>query len=272
MIGDVSVVAVMMMAGLAAAGLVDPPSGRVRRLRRVLGRARAVGPASSGRGHPLPSALRAVLTPRPDALPLSLRVSGGVVGGVVAVGCWHAVSARAPDLAWLVAPWIAAVLTVVLGRLEAPASRRRRLQMIKDLPHVLELLAAAMSAGLPLRGAVRAVVAVAEGPLVEELSGVLKVIDLGSDDTDAWRRLRDHPALGRVSVDLARSVESGTMVVETLRRHASMARRQRRGVLEAQARTVGVKSVPPLVFCFVPAFLLVSIVPAAVTALRGAIF
>jgi pilus assembly protein TadC len=143
--------------------------------------------------------------------------------------------------------------------------------MIFDLPHVLELLAAAMGAGLPLRSSVREVVTIADGPLADDLGGVLKSIDLGTADGEAWRALREHPALGRVSIDLARSVDSGTMVISTLRRNAELARRQRRGALEARAKTVGVKSVPPLMLCFAPAFVLVCIVPIIVTALQKAL-
>jgi pilus assembly protein TadC len=162
-------------------------------------------------------------------------------------------------------------MVLVLGRVESPAERRRRLRMTVDLPQVLELLAAAMQAGLPLRGAVREVAAVTQGPLGEDLRGVLSTIDLGSPDADAWRGLRDHPALGRVSIDLARSVDSGSMVVATLRRNAQLARRDRQGALEARARTVGVRSVPPLMICFVPAFLLICVVPIVVTAIGQAI-
>jgi pilus assembly protein TadC len=190
------------------------------------------------------------------------------VAGLVATWGWQLMIPDVGAIAWLAAPPVAVGVALVLGRVERPAVRVRRLRMIMDLPQILELLAAAMQAGLPLRTAVREVVDVCDGPLVEDLQGVLNSIDLGIPDAEAWRSLRDHPALGRVSIDLARSVDSGSMVVATLRRHARIARRDRRGAMEARARTVGVKSVPPLMICFVPAFLLICVVPIVVTAIR----
>jgi pilus assembly protein TadC len=193
------------------------------------------------------------------------------VAGIVAAMMWQLLVPDAGVVTWSAAPAVAAVLVIVLGRVESPAERGRRLQMTVDLPQVLELLAAAMQAGLPLRGAVREVAAVTQGPLAEDLKGVLSSIDLGTPDADAWRGLRDHPVLGRVSIDLARSVDSGTMVVAALRRHAQLARRDRQGALEARAKTVGVRSVPPLMICFVPAFLLICVVPIVVSAIGQAI-
>jgi pilus assembly protein TadC len=155
--------------------------------------------------------------------------------------------------------------------LETPAARRRRGKLVDELPAALDLLSAMIAAGLPLRAAVRELVDASDGPLAEDLRAVIAQIDLGRSDVDAWRSLRDHPALGGVSVDLARSVQSGTMITATLHRHATIARRDRRGEREARARTVGVKSVPPLMLCFVPAFLLISIVPIVASGILAAL-
>lgn len=252
-----ALICAVLLAGLAAAGLVNGPPARLRRL-TTSDRA-----GSRGRGVPL------VPRPRPDAIAPAQRVAAGVTAGAVTLLAWRALDAGPASVGWLLAPIVAVGLIVALGRVESEPAKRRRLQMIDDLPHLLELLAAGMRAGLPLRGAVREVVTVADGPLAEDLGGLLQNIDLGRHDADAWRDLRDHPALGRVSVDLARSVESGVMVADTLRRHARIARRDRRGALEARAKTVGVKTVPALMLCLVPSFLLIAIVPSAVTAFQG---
>jgi hypothetical protein len=267
-VGQLPLIIAVALAGIAAACWVSAPGARLRRLGFVGDPMSGIAGPRAGQGR---SSLAAALAARPDSLVLRTRCLIGASAGMVVVLCWQSLM-TATAATWLACPLVAAGVVVLLGRLESPESRRRRLRMIKDLPHQLELIAAAMEAGLPLRGAVQAVVTVSDGPLTEDLAGVLTSIDVGVPDVDAWRALHDHPALGRVCVDLARSIESGTMVVGTLRRHAVVARRRRSGALEAQAKTVGVKSVPPLVFCFVPAFLLVSIVPAAVTALQDAIF
>ena len=92
-----------------------------------------------------------------------------------------------------------------------------------------------------------------------------------SPDVAAWRTLRDHPQFGLAAADLARSVESGTSMVEGMRHHAATAREARRSELQVRARTVGVRSVLPLMMCFIPSFLLLGIVPAVVSAVFHAL-
>lgn len=160
---------------------------------------------------------------------------------------------------------------VLLGRLEPVATRRRRQRLILDTPAALELLGACLAAGLPPRNATAAVVAVFEGPVAEDLGKVLAAVNLGVSDAVAWRTLRSHPQLGPAAIDLARCVESGTRMAETLAHHGRDARRQRQATLEVAAKAVGVRSVLPLMGCFIPAFLLLGIVPTLVSAISRAL-
>jgi pilus assembly protein TadC len=96
------------------------------------------------------------------------------------------------------------------------------------------------------------------------------MLELGVGEVSAWRALQDHPQLGLAAQDLARSVESGTSMVEDLRHHAAAAREARRGALQARARAVGVRSVLPMMICFIPSFMLLGIVPAVVSAVFNA--
>lgn len=73
--------------------------------------------------------------------------------------------------------------------------------------------------------------------------------------------MRDDTVWGAVARDLARCAESGAAVAEVLEVHAAEARALRRARREMAARTVGVRSVLPLVCCFLPAFILVGVVP-----------
>ena len=70
---------------------------------------------------------------------------------------------------------------------------------------------------------------------------------------------------------LGRSVESGTLLVTTLRHHAVQARERRQASLQVVARSVGVRSVLPLMTCFIPAFLLLGVVPTVASALSRAL-
>jgi pilus assembly protein TadC len=55
-------------------------------------------------------------------------------------------------------------------------------------------------------------------------------------------------------------------MVQGLRHYAAAAREARRSELQVLARAVGVRSVLPLMMCFIPSFLLLGIVPAVVSA------
>lgn len=266
-INQILTVIAVVLAGLAVGGLVPGPPG-LRRLAPVS--AGALGQSGGRRLHPIAVAGAALITPRQTSPPAGQRAALAVAIMVVLPLGLQAVAGLGP-ITWLLGPIAGGAAYLIAGRLETPAARRRRQQIVDELPSALDLLSAAIAAGLPLRSAVNELLAVSDGPLAEDLRTVLNGVDLGRDEADAWRSLRDHPALGPMSVDLARSVESGTMIAATLQRHAAVARRNRRGEREARARTVGVNSVPPLMLCFVPAFLLISIVPIAAAGILQAL-
>jgi pilus assembly protein TadC len=173
-------------------------------------------------------------------------------------------------LIWFAVPIIAVAGVLALGWLEPRSGRRRRQQLIMEAPQALELLAACLAAGLPAGTACVAVVKTFDGPVSDDLGRVLAMLELGVGEVSAWRALQDHPQLGLAAQDLARSVESGTSMVEDLRHHAAAAREARRGALQARARAVGVRSVLPMMICFIPSFMLLGIVPAVVSAVFNA--
>ena len=247
------------LAGVAAALGVEGPRRRLRRA--VVG-----DPPSVSRRPGLGSWLRG----REDALSLGRRSAVSVI----ASGCLALALSRAglvpSSIIWGVLPPLVVIMIIGLGRLEPASSRRRRQQLIMEAPQALELLGSCLAAGLPLRKAVAAVTKAYGGPVAEDLGRVMRMVELGAPDADAWRALRGHPQLGPAAIDLARSVESGTMLVETLNHHARAARSDRRAALQVRARAVGVRSVLPLMICFLPAFLLLGVLPSVVSAILKA--
>ena len=73
-----------------------------------------------------------------------------------------------------------------------------------------------------------------------------------------WRRMFAPAAL---VVALARAMESGAPWADTVAAVADDQRRRRRWSAEAAARRAGVLAVGPLVICFLPAFVLLGVVP-----------
>jgi len=246
--------------GLAMFLLLRHPAGQLGRMTHRRSRlARAVRP------------LVRLLRGRADAPPLIRRV-------LLSMACALAlglVGARIDGwfggLLWFAMPVVAATGVLALGWVEPRSTRRRRQQLIMEVPQALELMAACLGAGLPARAACAAVVRTFDGPVADDLGQVLGLLELGVGDVVAWRALRDHPQLGLAAADLARSVESGISMVEGLRHHACGAREARRSELQVRARAVGVRSVLPLMTCFIPSFMLLGIVPAVVSAVFNAL-
>lgn len=226
-------------------------------------------PSSAARvAAPDPRAVPRLLRGRGDAAPLLRRLLwGALAGAALAV-----LLLRAGALVGLAGGLlVTAAVTVGLGWLEPGGTRVRRRRRIADAPQALDLLASCLQAGLPVRTALRAVVEVTDGPLSDDLRQVLRLVELGHDDASAWRTLAGHQQLGTAALDLARSVDTGTLLVEGLLVHAELARAERRGQVEAAARRVGVRSVLPLMICFIPAFLLLGIVPTVASAVMSAL-
>jgi pilus assembly protein TadC len=245
-------------AGLAAFGLVRPPTERMRRLGSV---------ASSG-GRSVDWAL---LRGRDGGPSPGRRL---VLAAAAAAGLCLAASSLVDGSGWkiwLSWPVATAVGALLLGRLEPRSVRRRREQLISDAPQALELMATGLATGMPVRLAGRVVADAFDSAVGEDLGRVLALVDLGVSDAEAWRTLRDHPQLGPAAQELSRSVESGTMMVEALRRHAAAAREARRTSLVIRARSVGVRSVLPLMICFIPSFLLLGVVPTVVSSVVAAL-
>jgi pilus assembly protein TadC len=206
---------------------------------------------------------------RPDASPLVQRV---LLSGACAAGLGLAATGMnlSGGVTWSAVPVIAVIGTLMLGWLEPRSARRRRQQLIMEVPQALELLAACLAAGLPSSASCAAVVETFDGPVADDLGRVLAMLKLGVGEVLGWRTLRHHPHLGLPAEDLARAAESGTSMVEGLRHHARAAREARRGALQVRARAVGVRSVLPMMICFIPSFMLLGIVPAVVSAVFNA--
>jgi Flp pilus assembly protein TadB len=222
------------------------------------GRARIAAAVRPPVRRPLPAAAQdsAGAPPRRSAVLGSAGLAGLGLG--LLVGGWTGVALGAG--AGLTA-------ALVLPRLEPRAVRQRRARLAADLPLAVDLLAACLVAGRPPTAALPAVAAAVGGALAAELDGVSARLLLGADPARVWRDVaRGGGALASLGRTMARSLDSGAPVADGLRLLAADLRRRRRAAAEQRARGVGVRAAAPLGLCFLPAFLLVGVVPAVVTA------
>lgn len=163
----------------------------------------------------------------------------GVVAGLLAwAGCWLA-----------------------LVRAEPTAVRREREGVARDLPHVVDLLAAVLRSGAAPVQALRTVCLACPGPVAVHLEGLLTRLGLGADAAEVWRTLESHPVLAPLGRTLARAEASGASVADAVERLADELESEALAAVEDRARAVGVKAALPLGLCLLPAFLLIGIVP-----------
>nr|WP_246211273.1 type II secretion system F family protein [Phytoactinopolyspora alkaliphila] len=133
------------------------------------------------------------------------------------------------------------------------------------LPLAADLLAAAISAGCPPVNAAEQVGRSLGGPLGSALATAAAVARIGSDPARAWSGLAADPALKPLGRALGSAVIRGVSPVHALQRVAQDGREAARWSAEARARAVGARAAAPLGLCFLPAFVLLGIVPLIVS-------
>lgn len=169
-----------------------------------------------------------------------------VIGGVVGIALGGAVVILAPRL---------------LARLESRSQRQRRELLERQAPAAADLLAACLAAGATAVDSARAVAHALGEPIATPLDRLTGALDLGADPAQAWARLADDPPLRPIARAAARSAETGAPLAALLAAVADDQRDEARARAEAMARAAGVRSVAPLAACFLPAFLLIGIIP-----------
>ncbi|MFI7701834.1 type II secretion system F family protein [Nonomuraea sp. NPDC049480] len=150
---------------------------------------------------------------------------------------------------------------IYLHRKEPTGTRHEREQITTDLPFAADLMTACLLAGRPVSAATEIAANAIGGPLGRRLTWVSTQLRLGADPEPTWALLAKDPALGRLSRAMTRAAQSGAPVADVLTRLADDAREATRAAAVASARRVGVKAVAPLGLCFLPAFVLLGIIP-----------
>lgn len=177
--------------------------------------------------------------------------AGAVIGWVGFGSVWFSVLGGGVGAAGAI--WLS-------RRMPDEQAKQQRL-MTAEFPLVLGFMALVVESGTPVRFAAQAVAQVVDEPNAARLRGVLARCDVGFSEAEAWRALSKDLVWGDVAAELARCVETGAATGNTLRQAGAAASKTAAAAAIAQARGVGVSSTLPLVSCFLPAFLLVGVVP-----------
>lgn len=157
---------------------------------------------------------------------------------------------------------VAAVALRVLLRLVGGRSAAERDEALSgQAADVADMLAACIASGAGLERATREVARAVPEPAADILAQAAGQLSMGADPARAWSELLAHEATAPIGRAVVRSLESGAPMADALTTCASELRDIRRARIETMAQAVAVKAVGPLGLCFLPAFLLVGVVP-----------
>jgi pilus assembly protein TadC len=256
-----------LLAGCSTGLAVTFAGGARSAARRRLRPARSLLPDSV-----LPESV-AALPQEPTGRSALLACAVAVVAIVVTLGWAPVLFGAAPT-----------ALVVVRGRWRADVTARREAaRCAGQLPRAADLVAACLDAGATPADALDIVRQHVGDPLAARLAPAAGALRAGADPLAAYAdplragadqlpahagklamrwvaRSREDPARSLVRA-LARAIDSGAPVAATVAAVADEERRRQRWSAEAAARRAGVLAVGPLVVCFLPAFVLLGVVP-----------
>nr|WP_234343727.1 type II secretion system F family protein [Streptomyces sp. NRRL F-5123] len=131
-------------------------------------------------------------------------------------------------------------------------------------------MAACLAAGATPGEAAGAVGECLGGPLGAALIRAQAELRLGGDPVECWLRFGGESAARELGRCLARASTTGSAPVAEMARLAAELRAARGRTAQAAARRAAVVATAPLGLCFLPAFLLVGVVPVVI-GLAGAV-
>lgn len=135
-----------------------------------------------------------------------------------------------------------------------------------DAATLLEFTAAMLRAGVGIEACLHRLSQ--DVPQAQPLAQVHRALTAGQSWDDAWGSVQQRPELSSFGRELAFAYSTGAPTVELLELTAAQARRSRRALLEEQAAKLGVKIVLPLGLCFLPAFILLGVIPVVLGLLQ----
>ncbi len=175
----------------------------------------------------------------------------GAIAGQLVGGTFWAVVATGSVLGacWLVA-----------GRDAAVATRTRTAESAA-LPSAADLLVVCLASGASPEDSLALVAAAVGPPLASRLEQVSAALRLGAQPAEAWASADPQDPLAPLRRAFARAADTGAPLADTVAGVADDQRQRHRWRAQAAARRAGVLAVGPLVLCFLPAFVLLGVVP-----------
>ena len=143
---------------------------------------------------------------------------------------------------------------------------QRRLDVLMELPTVLDMLTIAVSAGLALEQALHLVAREGQGLVAQELGHVVREMALGQSSLAgalmAMAERNDVPELTSFADHVRAAYEQGTPLVQTLRTQAQSLRDQKRLRIVEEGGKASVRMLFPVALFILPVLFVVLLLPA----------
>lgn len=164
------------------------------------------------------------------------------------------------------------LLFIVVPWLERRPDKQEKLDRDAQFPQFLDYFHMCLESGLSIADSLNRVEPHVGGRLAEDINRINELYRLGAPISDAVDLVaRDHPSWQRLSEIIARSYFTGASVKESVQVISHYLRATGEVQSISRIRALAVKCTLPLGLCFLPAFILLSIVPV-VTSLYKTMF
>ena len=183
---------------------------------------------------------------------LALAQAGLVIGAILAIASPRTGVAIAVALA--AAGYLGPVRWITLR------AQRRRAQIVRELPDLIDLVVICTESGMALDPAIRVAAERLPGELATEITRTLRELDLGTPRRDAYVALSDRLGVGQLTGlvgALLQAEELGAPIAGVLRRQAALLRAARKQDMRDQATRAAPKVQLVVALIMVPAALLV---------------
>jgi tight adherence protein C len=144
---------------------------------------------------------------------------------------------------------------------------KRQAAMQGAAPDTIDQMTICVEAGLGFDAALNRVASTTDGPLTDELRHTISDIQAGVPRAQALRALSDRAQIVEIRqlvTALLQAQKHGVPLAETLRIQSSEMRLKRKQRTEEKAAKLTVKMLFPIIVCFMPVFIIVTVVPALI--------
>ncbi len=149
---------------------------------------------------------------------------------------------------------------------------KRQAAMQAEAADIIDQLTICVEAGLGFDAALARVATTTEGPLTDELRHTISDIQAGVPRAQALRTLADRaqiPEIRQLVTALLQAQKHGVPMAETLRIQSAEMRLKRKQRTEEKAAKLTVKMIFPIIVCYLPVFMIITVVPALITVFRA---